>query len=481
MSLKRALDTTFVITASNILEKIIGMILTLWIARYLGVEGFGFYSFILSFPIFLIFFCDIGINSALFRKIVQDPSKINSFLSKAVSAKTVLLIFCTIASLALFMIFPLQTAFFMWLICMGLFIYSIAGTFNTVFYSVDSLKNIFWASLTYKTTFFLLTLIAIFFDTNITGLVFANFASSIIFFIFNFFTAKKFFGKLNLNFSIEKIISTIKESVPLSVNSFLAGIYARIDTIILYYLVGNISTGIYSAAVRLTESLSFLSVSLSSSAYVFMNRLFKDGEEKRKKIFFHSLKLTIALYIPMTIGITILSDKIITFFYGAEFLEAGYVLMILAWFFLLSSVNQLMAFQLKTFFLEKRITIFRVTTLSINIALNFALIPLLFATGAAIALLVSEIIYFAMLSIECKKNLKKLGFFHALKKPVTISIAMAIFLFAFPSLNILILIPLATIIYFTIYAVTGLDNFEKSILKIIANEFMKKVPWIKLF
>jgi len=164
-------------------------------------------------------------------------------------------------------------------------------------------------------------------------------------------------------------------------------IFMYSDSVMIGYFLNNADVGIYRIIFQFTALAAFTTVALRSTLWPRVSRWDMIGEtglieESLSRAFTYSLILAV----PLFVGGALLGDKLLSFFYGADFVSYT-TLMIL---FIVQIVNIFQYFfttylsamnQLKELF---KITVVAVVA---NIALNAALIPMLGIPGAAIATL----------------------------------------------------------------------------------------------
>jgi len=148
---------------------------------------------------------------------------------------------------------------------------------------------------------------------------------------------RKVFGNLNFKIDFKFLKYMFKKSLPFLINGIVFSLLFNIGMLIFRFMKGDYAFGIYSAANKVIENLSFLPVSLISAAYPAFSSF--SGAKKRmseayKKIF-NSLIL-ICLFI--TIILAIFARQIIQIIFSNKFLEAVPVLRILSLTFLTSAL-----------------------------------------------------------------------------------------------------------------------------------------------
>lgn len=82
-ALQKILANTGWLFVDKILRMGVGLLVGVWVARYLGPEQFGLYNYALSFVALFSAFATLGLDGIVVRDIVRDPSYKNEILGTA--------------------------------------------------------------------------------------------------------------------------------------------------------------------------------------------------------------------------------------------------------------------------------------------------------------------------------------------------------------------------------------------------------------
>jgi len=177
------------------------------------------------------------------------------------------------------------------------------------------------------------------------------------------------------------------------------------DTIMLTFFKSTTETGIYNAAVPISNLLLFLGISLSLVLVPMISELYS------KKLFSHInqaitliYKYSLLIILPIGLAMFVYSELILSLFFGQEYIPAANALKFLvfgAMFFVIAQTNfSILSGSGKPQIVAKYVLI----GASSNILLNFLLIPPLGILGAAITTMLG---YLLMLVLSTK-HLRKL-------------------------------------------------------------------------
>lgn len=378
----------------KIFHMALSLVVTSMTARYLGTEGYGIINYGLSFINIFTIVCKLGIDAIIVNEIVRDREKTGELLGTTLILRllssfcSLVLIFCFVMVLK-----PGQTIVL--IVTMIQSISLIFTAFDTVdFYFQSVLKSKYTAiarSISYPLVC-LLRLIFIFIKANVTWFAWATVLDSLtIGIVLLYFYLKRENGKLR--FSAVQGQYLLKNSHTFIWANLLVTIYTQMDRIMVGSLVGNVETGIYSAAMTIANLWIFIPNALIDSARPLIMQLKADKKDDLYVKRFRQLYAGI-IWLSIIAGVffTVFANLVINIIYGVDYLDAVPVLMILIWSRLFSLIGTArtiwMICENKSIYVKWFIGFGAV----INVVLNFIMIPACGALGAAIATLVTEFV-----------------------------------------------------------------------------------------
>jgi len=205
----------------------------------------------------------------------------------------------------------------------------------------------------------------------------------------------KYKFKFHINIKILK--EEFKYGIPLYLGAMFIYLNYKVDQIMIKKYLGNSELGIYSIAVHLAELAFIFPEAIKAS---FEGNLYACEEDKRKVTCEKTIRFTFYITVLICI-IGCLCKPLVTILYGQEYKEAGIVMVILLIGVAGAGIGKVAPGYFTT--LGKPKVHFQVTSLVliVNLIFNFILIPKIGIIGAAIASTISYsffgIIYLIML------------------------------------------------------------------------------------
>ena len=410
----------------KILRMVVGLFVGVWVARYLGPEQFGLFSYAQSFVGLFTAFATLGLDGIVVRELVHDESRRDELIG---------------------------TAF--WLKLMGaigvLLILAIAVNFT----SNDSYTNTLVFIIASATIFQSFNVVDMYFQAKVMGkyIVYANvfslllssivkialilneasleaFAWTIVFdsvvlamgYVYFYIRARH--SVLDTEsipqwkFHKSTAVSLLKDSWPLILSGMVIAIYMKIDQIMIMEMMDAEAVGQYAAAVRISEAWYFIPMVIASSLFPAIINTKKHSEAlyyaRLQKLYDLMVWMAIAIALPMTF----LSDWVINLLYGEQYNQASSVLMIHIWSGVFVALGVVAGKWILAENLQRYTNYFLTIGLLVNLILNYFLIQSHGILGAAIATLIAQIVASYIATLLFKPTRVR---FYMLSKALTFS------------------------------------------------------------
>ena len=388
----RYLKNTSWMMVEQFLRIIAGLFVGIWVARYLGPEQFGLFSYVLAFTAIFGGIAKLGLDGIMVRELVNHPEKRDTYLGTAFWLKVIsaFIVMGLMAAIVPFTSNDTQTNLFIFIIAAGLLFQS----FEVVEFYFQSQVLAKIVSICKVTQLALSSAIKIYLVLNEAELIwfvlvtaFDALSLAVSYFIAYKINQHNSFYK---NFDLSIAQQLLKDSWPLIISAFVIMLYMRIDQIMIKQLLGVYEVGLYSAALRISEAVYFIPMIISASLFpAILSARKKDPILYKKRLSgLYSLLIWIAILIA--VPITFLSDWIVLNLFGQDYASSSSVIVIHIWasifvFLGVAYSKYLLAENLNATFLTRN-----AIALILNMILNLFLIPLYGIVGAAMATLISQ-------------------------------------------------------------------------------------------
>lgn len=371
-----------------------GLFVGVWVARYLGPNQFGIFSYAFAFTSIFSGLAKLGLDEIMVRELVNHPEMRDKYLGTAFWLKIfgALIVMGIMAAIVPFTTNDATTNLFIFIIASSL----IFQSFELVDFYFQSQVLARIISICKVIQLTLSSIIKIYLILTKADLIWFVLATS-----FDAITLAASYiiaYRLRKNPAFFKHFDTqiakklLKDSWPLIFTSIVVSIYMRIDQIMIKEILGEYQVGIYSVAVRLSEAFYFIPMLITSSLFPAILNVKKHSEElyrqRLQRLYTFMAWFAIAIALPMTF----FSNSLISILFGKAYIEAGKVLMINIW----ASIFVFLGVSFSKYLLAENLTkiAFQRTFIGAisNVLLNLWLIPYYGVSGAAIATLLAQFI-----------------------------------------------------------------------------------------
>jgi O-antigen/teichoic acid export membrane protein len=459
---------------SKFLSTALALVSIGFITRYLGKDGFGNYATVLAFLSFFASLADLGLYHISTREISRSGADEKMIMGNIFALRV-------ISALGILIVSPLVVLFFNYplIVKQGIVIAAASFLFssgyqilNGVFQKNLAMDRVAVGELAGKIVQVATVVLAVKLQLSFNWIVASLLFNMLVSFMVVFLWSRKYLHfSLQFNFGYWK--KFLKESLPIGIGSVIVFAYFKMDTILLSVLKTSADVGIYNAAYKVLENISFFPAMIIGlvlpilSLTVFTNKArFEDVSNKTFKVF-------VILVVPLVTGTLFLSKEIIQLIGGGQFVESAAVLEILV--FALAAIffgnffnNILIAGNLQ----KKLIIIWSAAAVG-NIGLNLAIIPKFSYLGAAYISTGTEIFVAFFAGYYVWKKLNYFPRFEKIKNILAAGVLMAIFLFFAQDMNFFLSACLGSFVYFTALWVFSAVKTEE-LLSLISKKGVKE-------
>lgn len=392
-NLQKIMGNTGWLFFDKILRMGMGMLVGVWVARYLGPEQFGLFNYTTAIVALFTAIATLGLNSIVVRDLVKHPEDASVTLGTAFLLQLIGGVMATVAAVITVSIMRPNDA-------TPRIIVAIVGSVM-VFKSSDVIRYWFEARVQSKYTVWVENAAFLIFAAIKVGLILAT--APLLAFVWVVLAEAVLVAVLLLLIYTQqgnrlgawrchyaRTQSLLQDSWPLILSGLAAMLYMRIDQIMLGQMLDDTAVGIYSAAVRISEVWYFIPMTIIPSIFpTIMAAKNKDSQlyyKNFKRLFDIMAILALSLAIPLSFG----AEWITTLLYGPQFTESAKVLIIHIWgsLFVFSGLASSRWFIIENL---QRYTLYRTLAgCATSLLLNYILIPQHGPIGAAWASVISQ-------------------------------------------------------------------------------------------
>lgn len=388
---KVAVNTSWLF-ADRILRMGVGLFVGVWVARYLGTQQFGLLNYATAFVALLTPFATLGLDNIVIREIVRDSSYKDEILGTTFFLKLlggIVLVVLSIFSISLLRSGDRLTSWVVSVLSVGV----IFQAFDTIDLQFQAQVQSKYTVIAKNIAFIVITLVKLtLIQINASLIAFAwvvllESGLGAIGLAINY--RMQGYSFWAWRWSCTRAIALLKESWALMLSGLTIMIYMRIDQIMLGQMIDDRAVGLYSAATRISEVWYFIPTAIASSMFPTIVEAKGISESLYYQRIKQLLRLMVFLSTAIAIPMTFLSKTFVVGLFGQEYIAASSILAIHIW----ASLFVFMGVATSPWFITEGLTKLSLQRTLIgaiaNVLLNFLLIPIYSANGAAIATVIS--------------------------------------------------------------------------------------------
>jgi O-antigen/teichoic acid export membrane protein len=375
----------FFLSSAEIVSKIFGFLTTAYLARKVGVDGFGDYGFVLAVYAYFALLANPGYDIIGARETARSDDEHPGILSSFFLLKSGSAVISFVLLLLVCLFVPFSSAVRQLLLLQGLVLFTVPFTFQFYFRAHNQMHIVAVSRFAQSTLYFLFVIAGVQNAADLPQVpVFFAVASALAIIPMAGILWKSIFGIHAMQW--ERLRAYAVSAVTVGAASMCIQVYLNIDTVMLGFFKTSHEVGLYTSAYKIVTLASAVPNLLFASYLPYLVSLKSTGTWQWKK--FALTMLIIGL--PTGIMTGIYAPELVTILYGSAYDGAVLPLRILS--INITAVFMSIAFAQPLLLLgkEKKYLSIVAWSAGFNLLLNVFLIPLYGMTGAALATVFAE-------------------------------------------------------------------------------------------
>jgi len=306
----------------------LGLLINIWMARYLGPERFGLFNYALAFVALFFPVVTLGLDGLVVRDLVRTPSHRDEILGTVFTLRIAGAAITCVTAASLILFLRPDNEQIHWLV--GII------AIGTLFQTFDTIDLWFQSQLLSRLTvfaknvaFLLLAatkLAMIKLQAPLTAFAWATSAELAVGAIglAVFYQRRHRLGEWHSSFV--RVRELMKSGWPLVLSGIAVYAQAKIDQVLLGDLIGDTELGNYSVGLRLVEVLGFIPVVIQTSAAPALVRAKTRSEDEYYGQLLNLYRLMFVLFLITAAPFCLFSTRFVTTLFGNEYAAAAALL-----------------------------------------------------------------------------------------------------------------------------------------------------------
>jgi O-antigen/teichoic acid export membrane protein len=381
-------NTTYRLIA-DVGAKIASVALFVVMARQLGEAGFGLFSFALALVTLVTAASDFGQDKVLTREVARRPEALDGYLVNTLALKLALALPGLAVAAAIVATSGADDKTLAVVALLGLAVVAdlLTATCFAVYQAFERMAFIPIVLITQRFVTAVAGIAALLSGAGEVTVAAIFMISGVLAFALALILLLRRVARPRLEL---RPTALMRSAAPIGLAGLFGIVLFRIDMVMLAAFEPHEVVGRYGAAYRLFETTLFLSWAVGAAVYPAFSRLSRTSDPPVGGMYERSIKLVVALTLPLAAGAAVLAGPLIRLVFGAEYADAETALALLApaiaFYPLAYIAGYLLVSQDRATWLTATYAFVAVE----NIALNFLLIPWLSLDGAALGTSISE-------------------------------------------------------------------------------------------
>jgi O-antigen/teichoic acid export membrane protein len=433
-----------VVSAAQVLGKLASLGFYVAMARVLGEQGFGAYTFALSLVQVMTIFAGFGIDEWTGKTVARDPQAAPRLITDGLLVKAVVGVAGCVAAVLFARVggYSASVQAAVALLALGTLAELFMNTFNATFQGLDDLRWPAAAAMIERAAIGIFGIVALLLGAGIV-VVSAIYLACALAAAALVATRLAAVGvRPEPSPSAARSLALVKMTFTIGLTILLNTALFRIDTVLLSVIKDHAAVGFYGAAYRLLESPLFVAYALTGALLPSLSRASRTSSPPLGAYVTTGLKLILCLMAPLGTAYALLAEPLVELVYGSDYAPAIPAVRLLGGAAALYGVGYFASLVLIAQGRQRILPVVVAGVLAFNVIANLILIPAYSFRGAALVTSLSELLLAGAFLVYVVRVAGRLPAGRILSGPLAGSAAIALVtLVVGPTLAALIVAP----------------------------------------
>ena len=388
------------IIACRVIQALLGFVIFILMARYLGPSNYGLINYAASVVAFVIPVMQLGLNNILVQEIVNEPEREGEILGTALCMSFVSSLLCMAGVISFALIAnrgETDTIIVMALYSTLL----VCQSFELIQYWFQAKLLSKYTSVAMLAAYFVMSAYRIYLLVTGKSVFWFAVSSTLDYFIMAaaYLLTYKRLGQQPLKVSWEIASRLFGKGKYYILSNMMMTVFAQTDNIMLKFMGNSAATGYYSAAITCAGLTDFVFAAIIDSARPSI----LESKKSSREAYEHNLSRLYAVIIYLSLFqclfMTLLAKPIVGILFGSEYEPSVMALQIVVWYNIFSYMGAVRNIWMLSEGKQSHLWKINLAGAFANVALNLVLIPPYGIYGAAVASLITQ--FFTNVVVSC--------------------------------------------------------------------------------
>lgn len=430
---------SFWLAASAVAVILIGAVYRPIIARIVGPVDYGRYNFIVVYVSYFTVLAYLGVRQVIVREIGREKNAAGVYLHAAwkLRAFTIVIAFitCSLSGYILCRGHIVTTGIVIMTASMA--ITGISDLLEGVLVGLGRSAGIAVSTFVGNALKLALGIWALRAGFGVLGVLWVFVLSSIVSTAISArFTRNALQGEAQDSGAIADIRFIFRESLPFALMAMSSRLYHKSDVLVLSLMKGDKVTGLYSAAYIFLDLMIAAGISVTTTAYPLVTKLYTDGGENNNTLHAYERlhKHALLLLLPVSALLMFFAVEILTFVFEDRYLGGVPAMKVLVWTAALVMSGNISGTFLSAIYRQSLNAVLSIVGMVIHVILTVVLIVLYGSIGAAVAAISASAINAVIHAYYVNRTIGSINLMDIWIKPIICCAVMTIMLYELSSM-----------------------------------------------
>ena len=388
----KVLKNAFWIISCRVVQSLLGLVIAMLSARYLGPSNYGIINYASSIVAFVVPIMTLGLNNILVQELVDHPEREGEILGSSLLISFFSSLFCILGVISFSFIANAKEPVTI-VVCALYSLMLIPQALELIQYWYQAKYLSKYTSIVALVAYVVISLYKIFLLACQKSIYWFAISNALDFFLIaiSLLIIYRKVGGQKLSFSKKTAVQLVSKSKYYILSAMMVTVFAQTDKIMIKLMLGDEETGYYAAAVVCAGVCCFVFAAIIDSFRPTILECAKTNTVAFEKNM--SLLYCIIIYLSLAqcLVMTIFAKQVVSILYGSAFFSAISALQIIVWYTTFSYLGSIRNIWILSVGKQKYLWIIDLCGAFLNVILNFILIPAMGINGAAVASLATQI------------------------------------------------------------------------------------------
>lgn len=427
------------------------LILAAAYGRFLGATGFGELYLATTFTSLVGFPIEFSFNQQLVRDVAREPEAAHRYITMALTLKAALWIVLFILSLVLAVLLGYEPKVRLLIVISGVMLVTTAISttlisIQTAYMQVGMAK---FGAVIEKVLDAVLVVLLLRHGADVIAVGVVLLIGSTAGMIWQIIRTMRMIG-IRFEWDTQVARTLIRSGMAFLAYGVIGVIYYRVDTILLSVYATSTAIGVYGAAYKLFDTMTFIpGIVVGSVMSPILAKYSVDADKRKLRLAVEKSTMAMLLCaLPAAAGMIVVAPNIIGFVYQrSDFTGSERVLQALAFGMIALYLNSVLTTVLVSTGQERKMPLMAIAALIFNVGLNLFVIPRYMEMGAAWATTATEVLLLGIGLFILDRSLIPISLLSTTAKIFAASVLMAVVAFTLNHYTIVVIIPIAGLVY----------------------------------